>query len=182
MKKYEIEKPFCLWFTGLPSSGKTTLAIEIKKELEEDGLKIVHLDGDILRDGLNSDLGFSKEDREENNRRVIYLSKLLVENGIPVVVSFISPYESIREKAKDLIPNIIRCFIDCPVEECIERDVKGLYAKAKNGEIKGMTGVDDPFEVPSNIDIRIKTNEESKEGSCARVIDYLCDSKYLKIT
>jgi len=181
MKKYKLEKPFCLWFTGLPSSGKTTLAIAVKEELEKSDIKIVHLDGDILRNGLNADLGFSKEDREENNRRVIYLAKLLVENGIPVVVSFISPYESIRKQAKELIPNTIQVFIDCPIEECIKRDVKGLYAKAKRGEIKGMTGVDDPFEVPETFDIKISTSKEFVEKSKRNLIDYSSRLKYLSL-
>lgn len=181
MKKYELKKPFCLWFTGLPSSGKTTLAKAVKDKLLESSINIIHLDGDTLRKGLNSDLGFSKKDRKENNRRVIYLSKLIVENKIPVVVSFISPYESIRVKAKEIIPNIIQVFIDCPIEECIKRDVKGLYRKAKMGEIKGMTGIDDPFETPGTSDVKINTLEKNIEQSTRILMDYLVSLEYLNV-
>jgi len=134
---------------------------------------MIHLDGDVLRKGLNSDLGFSKEDRDENIRRVMYIAQLQVENYIPVIVSFISPYKSVREKAKELIPNMIEVFINCPVEECEKRDVKGLYEKARKGEIKNMTGVDDPYEEPDNPDLEIHTHEQEIEESAQKVLDYL---------
>lgn len=178
--KLKSVKPFCLWFTGLPSSGKTTLAKALKKELEKDGMKIVHLDGDILREGLCSDLGFSKEDREENNRRVIFVAQLLVKNQIPVVVSFISPYRKTRDFAKRTIPNTIEVYIKCPIKECQKRDVKGLYAKAARGEIKNMTGVDDPYEEPDNPELVIETHKIKLNKAVSIIIRYLQKLDFIK--
>lgn len=177
---YELLKPFCLWFTGLPSSGKTTLAKAVKDELEKSDVKLIQLDGDVLRKGMCSDLGFSQEDRKENNRRVIYIAQLLVDNDVPAVVSFISPYRSTREFAKETIKNTIEVFVECPVEECQKRDVKGLYAKAAAGEIKNMTGVDDPYEVPENPDCTIKSMDEELEESMQNVIAYLLENGFVR--
>ena len=178
-REFKINKPFCLWFTGLPSSGKTTLAKAFKENLEKKGAQIVDLDGDILRKGLCSDLGFSKKDREENNRRVIFVAQLLAKNKIPVVVSFISPYKKIRDFAKKTIPNTLVTYIKCPIKECQKRDVKGLYEKAARGEIENMTGVNDPYEEPTDYDIMIQTDIMSVKEGVSYILKYLKNNNYI---
>ena len=166
-----------LWFTGLPSSGKSTLANEVEKILIQSQKRTYILDGDNVRMGLCGDLGFSAEDREENIRRIGEVSKLFTDAGVIVLSAFVSPYRADRDKIRDLVEEgeFIEVFVDCPVEECEKRDVKGLYKKAREGIIKGFTGIDDPYEEPANAEIVIKTDELSIEESTDKILKYLSD-------
>lgn len=148
-----------LWFTGLSGSGKSTLAGRFETYLHNKGFKTYILDGDNIRTGLNSDLDFSEESRKENIRRISEVSKLFVDTGIVVLTAFISPFKEDRLSAKKVIgeENFIEIHIDCPLEVCEQRDAKGLYKKARAGEIKHFTGIDSPFEEPDNPDLRVNT-------------------------
>lgn len=176
----KLNKSFNLWFTGLPSSGKTTTGIALREELKKHGITAVLLDGDVVRKGLTSDLGFSKEDREENNRRIIHVGEILVSAGVPVITTFISPYKSARDFARETIPNFIEVYVDTSIDECIKRDVKGLYAKAQSGEIKNMTGIDDPYEAPENPELVLGTKDRTVEENVERLIEYLREEKFVE--
>ena len=173
------QKGFTLWFTGLSGSGKTTMAIPIAEQLRERGLKIERLDGDIVRQSLTRDLGFSKEDRNRNIERVTFVAKLLTRNGVAVLCSFISPYRERRAKSRQEIGEFIEVFVECPVEVCAQRDVKGLYKKAFAGEIQNFTGVSDPYEDPEDPEIVCHTADETVEESAATIIAYLEDHGYV---
>lgn len=164
-----------VWFTGLPSSGKSTLANEVEKKLITHAIRTYILDGDNVRMGLNKGLGFSEEDRAENIRRIGEVSKLFVDAGDIVLSAFVSPYrrdrDAIREKVED--GEFIEIFIKCPVEVCEKRDVKGLYKKAREGVIKGFTGIDDPYEEPLNPEIVIDTDKISLEEGTDIIVNYL---------
>jgi len=149
-----------IWFTGLSGAGKTTLAIALEKELFDRGFLVQLLDGDIIRTGINSNLGFSSDDRKENIRRIAEVAKLFVECGIITICSFVSPTHEIRELAKTIIgkTNICEIFVSTPFNICEQRDVKGLYAKARAGEIKSFTGIDAPYEIPENADFSVDTS------------------------
>lgn len=174
-------KGFVLWFTGLSGSGKTTLAKLIEKELKSRETHIERLDGDVVRQSLTADLGFSKEDRDKNIQRVTFVAKLLSRNDVGVLASFISPYRATRDWVRSEVTNFIEVFVDCSLEECIHRDVKGLYAKALAGEIPEFTGVSDPYEAPLNAEITVKTDEESIEESSAKIIRYLEEKGYIPV-
>jgi adenylyl-sulfate kinase len=164
---------FVLWFTGLSGSGKTTIAKAVEPELRRRGMKVERLDGDIVRQSLTRDLGFTKEDRDKNIERVTFVAKLLSRNGVAVLCSFISPYRAVRQKVRSETTNFIEVYVEVPLEEAIERDVKGLYLKAINGEIDNFTGISDPYEEPQNADIRVPTHLETAEESAKRILDYL---------
>jgi len=164
---------FILWFTGLPCSGKTTLSNSIAQELRKKGIKVQILDGDIVRKSLSNDLGFSKEDRYKNLMRVSFVAQLLSKNNIAVLCSFVSPYRNIRNKIREMTPNFIEVYVKCSAEECAKRDVKGMWAKAKAGEIKGFTGYNSLYEEPYNPEIEINTENLSIDLSVAKVIHYL---------
>jgi len=164
---------FTLWFTGLPCSGKSTLAQLVAKELERGGRGVEVLDGDVVRTHLTKGLGFSKEDRDENIRRIGFVCMLLSRHGAAVIAAAISPYRAIRDEVRATIKNFVEVHVDTPLEVCIERDVKGMYKKALAGEMKNFTGVDDPYEAPLSPEILIKTNAESPEQSATRIIQYL---------
>ena len=153
--------PMCIWMTGLSGSGKNTIANEIEKKLFLDGMHTFIIDGDNLRSGLCKDLGFSESDRDENIRRAAELAKSLADAGLIVIVSLISPLQKHRSMARNIFMNykFIEVFIDSPLEICEKRDIKGLYKKARLGEIKDFTGIDSPFEPPIDSDIHIKTSE-----------------------
>ncbi len=170
---------FTLWFTGLSGAGKTTIAKLVEQELRARGMKVERLDGDIVRQGLTRDLGFTKEDRDKNIERVTFVAKLLSRNGIAVLCSFISPYRATRQRVREEVTNFIEVFVDVPLEVAIERDVKGLYKKALAGEIDNFTGISDPYEPPENPEIWIRTHEETPEESAARVIAYLEEHGYV---
>jgi adenylyl-sulfate kinase len=173
------QKGFTLWFTGLSGSGKTALAKIVAQKLRDRGLKVERLDGDIVRQSLTRDLGFSKEDRNKNIERVTFVAKLLTRNDVAVLCSFISPYRERRAKSRQEIGEFIEVFVECPVEVCAERDVKGLYAKAFAGEIENFTGVSDPYEEPENPEIVCHTAQEAPEQSAARILAYLEEQGYL---
>jgi adenylylsulfate kinase len=164
---------FVLWFTGLSGSGKTALAKLIENELRERGVRVERLDGDVVRQSLTADLGFSKEDRDKNIQRVTFVAKLLSRNGVGVLASFISPYRATRDWVRTEVTNFTEVFVDCSLEECIRRDVKGLYAKALAGEIPEFTGVSDPYEAPLSPEINVNTAEEAIEESFAKIMAYL---------
>ena len=165
----------CIWLTGLPSAGKTTLAVGLEQNLTARKINCIHLDGDIIRKGLNSDLGFSLADRKENIRRVAELCRLLLEHNTITICSFIAPTVEIREIAKSIIGSgkFFEVFIDTPKEICALRDPKGLYAKAFKGEIKEFTGVSDPYEAPVDPELTINTHEQTLDESVAQIISYL---------
>lgn len=164
-----------LWFSGLSGSGKSTIAKEVERELYNKGFLTQILDGDNIRSGINSNLGFSENDRIENIRRISEISKLMVNAGIITINSFISPNEQVRNMAKSIIgeENFINVYINASFEECEKRDVKGLYLKARRGEIKNFTGLDSPFEEPVNPDINVQTGKQTVEESTKQILDYL---------
>lgn len=163
-----------IWFTGLSGSGKSTIAVNLEKELIKNNTLTYILDGDNIRHGLNSDLGFSKEDRDENIRRISEVTKLLYEAGIFTLVCFISPHKKEREKARKLIgEDFIEIFVDCPLEECEKRDTKGMYKKAREGIIKDFTGISAPYEKPKNPELRINTKELNIEQSVSKILNYI---------
>lgn len=170
---------FTAWFTGLPCSGKTTVADRVNEILCERGLRVERLDGDIVRKGLTSDLGFSKEDRDENIKRVTFVAKLLSRNGVAVLATFVSPYRERRARTRNEIDNYVEIFTRCPVDSCIARDVKGMYKKALAGEIKGFTGIDDPYEEPENPELILDTDKETVEESVQKVFDMLKKLNYI---
>lgn len=165
-EKLLSQKATCLWLTGLSGSGKTTIAKGLEKKLHEEGFMTQLLDGDNVRTGLCSNLSFSIEDRKENIRRIAELNKLFINAGIITVSCFVSPTIEIRQMARDIIGRDYQeVFVNTPLEVCESRDVKGLYAKARKGEIKNFTGIDSPFEVPLHPNIELKTENQSVESS-----------------
>ena len=174
-------KGAAIWLTGLPSSGKSTIAVELQALLFERGYNVYVLDGDNVRHGLNKNLGFSPEDREENIRRIGEVAKLFVDAGLITITAFISPYKKDRNKARSLFEkgDFIEVFVDTNLDLCEKRDPKGLYKKARSGEIKGFTGVSAPYEVPQAAELIIKTDNQTKQESAGKIIDYLIDGKYI---
>ncbi len=169
------QRPIVFWFTGLPGAGKTTIAKLLLERLRELNICTVLLDGDEVRGGLNTDLGFSDEDRVENIRRVIEVSQLITESGLNVVVSLISPFESDRRSARDKLSDasFVETFIDAPLEVCIQRDPKGHYAKARLGQIKQFTGIDSRYDVPQNPELHIDTTKMSAIDAVQKITDFL---------
>jgi adenylylsulfate kinase len=173
------QKGVTLWFTGLPCSGKSTIADAVATKLQQRGLKAERLDADIIREHLWKELGYSKEDRDENIRRATFLAKLLTRNGIAVLTSFISPYRELRDYARREIGDFVEIYVKCPVEVCIQRDTRGMYKKALAGEIPNFTGISDPYEEPLNPEVLIESDKETLEESVARVIDGLKKLGYI---
>ncbi|MCO5206365.1 MAG: adenylyl-sulfate kinase [Anaerolineae bacterium] len=167
------QQGFVFWMTGLSGAGKTTIALAMIEKLQARGVKIERLDGDVVRESLTRDLGFTAEDRAKNIERVTFVAKLLSRNGIGCVCSFISPYQSVRDGVRANTTNFIEVFVDAPLEVVIDRDVKGLYVKAIAGEIPNFTGISDPFETPQNPDLHIRTDLETVDESAERAIRYL---------
>jgi len=167
-----------VWFTGLSGSGKSTLAGKLEEELYKKGWHTYLLDGDNVRMGLNKGLGFSLEDRKENIRRIGEVSKLFVDAGVVVLSAFVSPLREDRDLVRSLFSKgeFVEVFVDCPLEVCEKRDVKGLYAKARKGEIKDFTGISSPFEEPQNPEVRIQTHKEELNRSVDKLIKYLEDN------
>lgn len=172
-------KGFTLWFTGLPCSGKSSIADAVAEELRRRGLKTERLDGDLIRKHLWKELGFSKKDRDENIRRAAFLAQLLTRNGIAVLTSFISPYRELRDYARQEIGDFVEIYVRCPVEVCIQRDTRGMYKKALAGEIPEFTGVSDPYEEPLNPELIIESDKESLEESVARVTAKIRELGYI---
>ena len=167
------QKGVTVWFTGMSGAGKTALAIPLEKELRKRGLKVERLDGDIVRQSLTRDLGFTKEDRDKNIERVTFVAKLLTRNGVAVLCSFISPYRSVRAKVQEEVGNFVEIYCYAPLETLIERDVKGLYKKALAGEIENFTGVSDPYESPENPHVTIDSSTETIEESLTKILQKL---------
>ena len=163
-------KGFTLWFTGLPGSGKSTLARKVEEILLERGMKVEVLDGDEIRKHLSKGLGFSKEDRDENIRRIGWVCHLLTRNDVVAIAAAISPYKEVRDENRKLIGRFVEVYCKCPIEVLKERDPKGLYAKALRGEIKNFTGIDDPYEPPDNPEVICETDKETVEESVNKII------------
>jgi adenylylsulfate kinase len=172
---------FTIWFTGLPSSGKSTLAVALEEALYEKGCHTYILDGDNVRHGLNKNLGFSPEDREENIRRLGEVAKLFRDAGVISMTAFISPYRRDRLQARQLSDqdDFIEVFVDCPVEVCEQRDPKGMYKKARQGAIKEFTGVSAPYEAPENPEIHLRTHKNSLSECVALILKYLTERGYI---
>ena len=175
------QKGCTVWFTGLSGSGKSTIAVAIEKALWDRGVRSYVLDGDNIRHGLNSDLGFSPEDRTENIRRIGEVAKLFTDAGTVTLTAFISPYRADRDRVRSIMTegDFIEAYVDCPIEVCEQRDVKGLYAKARAGKIPEFTGISAPYEAPEKPEIVLKTGELSEEQSVGRVIAYLEERGYI---
>ena len=171
-----------LWFTGLSGSGKSTVAIALERELHSRGLLCRILDGDNIRSGINNNLGFSAEDRVENIRRIAEVGRLFVDTGIITIAAFISPNNQLREMAAEIIgkDDFVEVFVSTPLEECEKRDVKGLYAKARCGEIKNFTGISAPLEAPEHPDITLDTSKLPVEESVKILLDYVLPKAVLK--
>lgn len=174
------DKGFTIWFSGLPSSGKTTIARLLEQKLKQRGLKVEVLDGDIVRQYFSKGLGYTREDRIENLRRIAYVAHLLSRNGIIAICAAVSPYEEARENARKLNERIVEVYTKCPIEVCIERDVKGMYKKALKGEISNFTGISDPFEEPQNADVICETHIETPEESAEKIIKYLENKGFIE--
>ena len=171
------QKGCVIWFTGLSGSGKSTLALEVESKLYQRGHLTYVLDGDNIRHGLNKNLGFSPEDREENIRRIGEVAKLFADAGVIAMTAFISPYRTDRDNARDLLDEgrFVEVFVDCPLEVCEARDTKGLYKKARAGEIKEFTGISAPYEAPSQPELTVNTDNQSLEECTERVIAILAN-------
>jgi len=176
------QKGFTVWFTGLSGAGKSTLAEMLYHELRKRNMRVEMLDGDVVRTNLSKGLGFSKEDRDTNILRIGFVSNLLTRNEVAVIVSAISPYREARSQVRAMIQDFVEVFVHATVEECAKRDVKGLYAKALAGEIKGFTGVDDPYEPPQSPEIYLDTMAQSPVESLQLILDRLGEMGYIDET
>jgi len=176
------DKGFTLWFTGLSGAGKTTISKEVEEQLRSRGSKLEILDGDVVRENLSKGLGFSKEDRDTNIRRIAFVADLLSRNGVPVITAAISPYRELRDEARELMGDrFIEVFVKASVEVCADRDPKGLYEKAFAGEIKEFTGVSDPYEEPLNAELTLDTENETVEESAGKIISLLEERQLLPV-
>ncbi len=171
-----------VWFTGLSGAGKTTISRMVEKALRSRGCKVEVLDGDVVRENLTKGLGFSKEDRDENIRRIGFVAHLLTRNKVIVLVSAISPYRQIREEVGQRIGDFVEVYVNAPLGVCEQRDVKGLYKKARAGEIKNFTGIDDPYEAPLNPTVECRTDLESLQESVEKVLLHLEEAGYLSLS
>jgi adenylylsulfate kinase len=176
-----MQRGLTVWVTGLSGAGKTTMSEALMNELRGRGLNVELLDGDVIRTNLSKGLGFSKEDRDTNIRRVGFVAHLLTRNGVVCIASVISPYRKIREEIRNRIGNFLEVYVKCPLEICEERDVKGLYAKARAGQIKGFTGIDDPYEEPLAPEVICETSLEEVEDSVAKVLRAMEERGYLPV-
>ena len=174
-EKLNGHRSFLLWFTGLSGSGKSTLANLVEMELHKRGISTFSLDGDNIRQGINKDLSFAPEDRSENIRRIAEIAHLMVDAGVVTLAAFVSPYIKDRENIKSIVgdENFIEIYINTSLDECERRDVKGLYKKARAGEIKNMTGISAPYEAPNNPDLEIITDNETIESSVETILDFI---------
>ncbi len=174
-----MDRGVTLWFTGLSGSGKTTVSVLVRDALLRVGYKVEVLDGDVVRTNLSKGLGFSKEDRDINIKRIGFVCKLLTRNGVIAIAAAISPYKEIRDYNRKEIGDFVEIYCSCPLDVLIERDVKGLYKKAISGEIKNFTGVSDPYEEPKNPEVVLDTDKETAEESAKKVIDKIVEMGYV---
>jgi adenylylsulfate kinase len=174
-RKENKHNSFLIWITGLSGSGKSTIASDLEYYLHKKGIKTYVLDGDNVRKGINQNLTFSPEDRSENIRRIAEISKLFIDSGCVVIGAFISPYQKDRALVKTIVAeeNFIEVYVNTSIEECEKRDTKGLYKKARKGEIKNFTGINAPYEIPENPNIEIKTEQESVEDAIIKIANYI---------
>jgi adenylylsulfate kinase len=170
-----------VWLTGLSGAGKTTLSQALAKTLKSLGCKVEILDGDMIRQNLSQDLGFSKQDRDENVRRIGFVANLLTRNDIIVIVAAISPYRSARGEVRELIGDFVEVFVNAPIGICWQRDPRGLYAQARNGMIPNFTGLDDPYEAPLHPEVECRTDLESLQESLDKILDKLRELNYLSV-
>lgn len=175
----EVERGVTVWLTGLSGAGKSTIALGLEAELKRLNKKVEVLDGDVVRTNLSKGLGFSKEDRDTNIRRIGFVSKLLTRNGVTAIVAAISPYRDVRDEVRADIGDFVEVYVDCPLDELVKRDVKGLYAKAIRGEISNFTGVSDPYEEPLKPEVVAATHQESVEESVDKVLAKMRDLGYI---
>ncbi|MGI8426285.1 MAG: adenylyl-sulfate kinase [Actinomycetota bacterium] len=168
-----------IWLTGLPSAGKSTISLALQEQLKARGERVEILDGDLVRENLSKGLGFSKDDRDINIRRIGFVANLLARNGVKVICAAISPYRQIRDEVRELADDFIEVYVSTPVEICEQRDVKGLYAKARIGEVNDLTGVDDPYEPPLSPEVTIGTVGESPGASAGKIVERLISDGYL---
>lgn len=175
------QKGFTLWFTGLSGAGKSTLSAIIEEDLQRRGLKVEILDGDVVRTNLSKGLGFSKEDRDTNIRRIGFVCHLLSRNGVAAISAAISPYRDIRDEVRKMIGNFVEVYVQCPLDVCVKRDVKGLYAKAMSGEIPVFTGVSDPYEEPLNPEVIVDSSTETPEQSARKILAKLEELSYIPV-
>lgn len=179
-----IDKGFVVWFTGLPGSGKTTIAVNVAKELRSMGYRVEVLDGDWVRRTINPDAGFTKEQRRRHLLRVAWIARLLARNGVIVLCSFVSPYEDVRAEIRSIIEEesipFIETYVKCSLNECIRRDPRGLYKKALRGEIPNFTGISDPYEPPRNPELIIDTEHDGVETNVYKVLDRLKELKLIE--
>jgi adenylylsulfate kinase len=171
---------FTIWFTGLSGAGKSTLSEIIEKRLRDRGRNVEVLDGDIVRTHLSKGLGFSREDRDTNIKRIAFVCGLLTRNGVVCISAAIAPYHEAREWARNEIGNFVEIYVKCPIEVCRQRDVKGLYKLVDEGKLKGFTGVDDPYEEPENPELVVETDKETIDESIARIFAKLEELGYLE--
>jgi adenylylsulfate kinase len=171
---------FTIWFTGLSGAGKSTISEILDRELRVAGRNVEVLDGDVVRTHLSKGLGFSKEDRDTNIRRIGWVCEVLSRNDVVAIAAAISPYRSVRDEVRERIGRFVEVFVDVPLDIAVDRDVKGLYRKARAGEIRGFTGVDDPYEPPLDPELLIKTDQETPQESAARVLSALRELRYLQ--
>ncbi|MBU1118801.1 sulfate adenylyltransferase [Patescibacteria group bacterium] len=181
-KEGEANKGFVLWLTGLSQAGKSTISDSVFSELQKKGCLVERLDGDIVRESLTRDLGFSPQDRDENVRRVAFVAKLLSRNGVGVIASFITPYKRQREEIRMMVENYIEVYVNTPLEVCEKRDTKGMYKRAREGEITHFTGISDPFDVPKNPDIEVKTTCTSPDACAEQIVSFLLQKGYVRNT
>lgn len=174
------KKGFTIWFTGLSGSGKTSVSQRVAEMLDERGVQSEILDGDVIRENLSKGLGFSKEDRDTNIKRIAFVCKLLTRQGAACIAAAISPYRETREYARNEIKNFVEVYVNSPIDVCIERDVKGLYKKAIAGEIQNFTGISDPYEPPVNPEAVCYTDRETVNESAAKVVQVLEELGYLE--
>lgn len=170
---------FTIWFTGLSGAGKSTIANILEKRFKELGLKVEILDGDIVRTHLSKGLGFSKEDRDANIRRIGYVASLLSRNSVIAITAAISPYREIRDEIREMHENFVEVYVKCPIEVLENRDVKGLYKKARAGEITNFTGISDPYEEPKEPEIIAHTDKETPEESANKILEWLKGNGYI---
>jgi adenylyl-sulfate kinase len=174
-----MSKGFTIWLTGLSGAGKSTLSALLEQQLRERGRKVEVLDGDVVRTHLSKGLGFSKEDRDTNIRRIGWVCKVLARNGVVAIAAAISPYREVRDEVRAMIDNFVEVYVDCPLPVLVERDTKGLYKKALAGEIGQFTGVSDPYEQPLAPEITVHSDRETPEQSAARILARLAELGYI---
>jgi adenylyl-sulfate kinase len=178
-RSIQVSEGFTLWFTGLSGAGKSTISTMVAQQLRERGLRVELLDGDVVRTNLSKGLGFSKEDRDENVRRIGFICEMLSRHGVAAIAAAISPYRSIRDEVRSKTKKFVEVYVECPLDTLVQRDVKGLYKRALAGEIDNFTGVSDPYEPPLNPEVVVKTSQESPEQSVAAIMAKLEALGYL---